>query len=307
MSNNHTAETQAWLDQRFTAADARGIYIAHQPIYGFRNGPCEPSQVERYTITYQIMQALNCLPFTSLVDIGGAEGYKAALARELFGVTTRSADLSHEACNRARELYDVQGDVIDIHALPYPDRSFDVVLCSETLEHVVDLRHATKELMRVAKHAVVITVPREPEEVVRKNIAQRLPHAHIHALDIHSFDFVQTQGWSSISRRMNSRWLAVIREIIEAQSRVGREGKYPQFLYEVYNRAVPHFRRLFGPRSVQASIKIDDWLANGTDSYQGMCFILLRPGVHLLEKPRRTISADDILNFTVPYLQMAPK
>ena len=94
--NDYTTDTMRWLDKRFKLTDESGIYFAHQPIYGFRKGHSEPGAVSRYMITYQIMKALSHLRFSSLLDVGGAEGYKSALARSLFGVRVRSADLSAE-------------------------------------------------------------------------------------------------------------------------------------------------------------------------------------------------------------------
>jgi hypothetical protein len=55
--------------------DASGVYVAHQPIYGFRRGPCEDDNMRRYIITCQILKALGRLHFGSLLDVGGAEGY----------------------------------------------------------------------------------------------------------------------------------------------------------------------------------------------------------------------------------------
>jgi predicted SAM-dependent methyltransferase len=49
----------------------------------------------------------------------------------------------------------------DITALPFSDRSFDVILCSHVLEHVVDDRRALRELFRVLKPSgwAVVQVP----------------------------------------------------------------------------------------------------------------------------------------------------
>jgi ubiquinone/menaquinone biosynthesis C-methylase UbiE len=40
---------------------------------------------------------------------------------------------------------------VDIMAIPFPDHSFDVVLCNHVLEHVPDDRKAIGELLRVLK------------------------------------------------------------------------------------------------------------------------------------------------------------
>jgi len=49
----------------------------------------------------------------------------------------------------------------NIEALPFPDKAFDVVICSHTLEHVLDLPKAISELKRIAKTKLIITVPKQ--------------------------------------------------------------------------------------------------------------------------------------------------
>jgi ubiquinone/menaquinone biosynthesis C-methylase UbiE len=50
----------------------------------------------------------------------------------------------------------------DVQNLSFEDNSFDIVLCQEVLEHVPDPIAAMKELKRVAKKQLVISVPNEP-------------------------------------------------------------------------------------------------------------------------------------------------
>src|SRR5215831_16994837 len=151
--DSYTAKTKDWLERRFRTADESGIYVAHQPIYGFKKGHSEPSHLERYILTYQIMKALSCLRFSTLLDVGGAEGYKSFLAARAFSVWAASGDLSEEACQRAKEILASDSFVSDIHNLPFRDGAFDVVLCSETLEHVTEIKRAVLELLRVARKA----------------------------------------------------------------------------------------------------------------------------------------------------------
>jgi len=46
--------------------------------------------------------------------------------------------------------------------LPYKDNAFDLVLCTEVLEHLDDPQKGLKELVRVSKKYLVISVPNEP-------------------------------------------------------------------------------------------------------------------------------------------------
>jgi SAM-dependent methyltransferase len=297
----YTTKTQGWLDERFRKTDEHGVYLAHQPIYGFRTPPCEPGLVERYTITFQILQALARLRFRSLVDIGAAEGYKAALVRKRFGAEVLCCDLSEEAVRRSREIYGIDGRAIDVHALPFPDGAFDVVLCSETLEHVPDYRAATRELVRVARGAVVITVPRESEEQVRRNIAEGQMHGHIHALDVDSFDFVHELGCSVLKRRHNSKLLKIPREMVEARPRGYGERKYPEWVYDAYTVLCPLMEKAFGKRTTAAIVRCDDLLSNLTRTYGGMCVTIVKDPAAL--RPADDVSEirmEEILDFAVP-------
>jgi len=49
----------------------------------------------------------------------------------------------------------------NIEKLPFEDKSFDTVICSHTLEHVINIQQAIKELKRVAAKKLIITIPRQ--------------------------------------------------------------------------------------------------------------------------------------------------
>jgi ubiquinone/menaquinone biosynthesis C-methylase UbiE len=209
--DEYTKKTKDWLEQRFRLCDEQGVYLAHQPIYGFNKGHCEKFEpiLSRCVPTYQIMKALSHLKFNSLLDVGGAEGYKAALIRELFNVYVKSSDLSEEACKRAKEIYHLDSEQVDIHNLPFKENEFDVVVCSETLEHVSDHKKALDELLRVAKKAVVITVPHDPREFVDKNIKTQKIHGHIHVFNLDSLNFLKSRGYQVSRKKMLSSYTYV--------------------------------------------------------------------------------------------------
>jgi ubiquinone/menaquinone biosynthesis C-methylase UbiE len=49
-----------------------------------------------------------------------------------------------------------------VYALPFEDRSFDLVVCCEVLEHLAEPDRGLKEVARVARRGVVVSTPREP-------------------------------------------------------------------------------------------------------------------------------------------------
>lgn len=60
------------------------------------------------------MNALLQLKFNSLLDVGGAEGHKVRIARETFDVEVKNCDLSEEACKRAKEIFRIDSDSVQL-------------------------------------------------------------------------------------------------------------------------------------------------------------------------------------------------
>lgn len=296
----YTEKTQAWLDRRYREVDREGVYFAHQPIYGFRRGHSEAWPTVRYIITLQIMRALAHFRFGSLLDVGGSEGYKSALARKLFGAQAYSCDLSGEACRRARAIYDLAGEAVDIHALPFTDGQFDVVLCSETLEHVSRLEDATRELLRVARHAVIITVPHEPVEEVERNIREQVPHGHIHALDPSSFDFARPTARQVVVRKMLAGDRMKLYSAADGMTKPLEGGNSPRAFVHAYNLALPLVRAVLGQSAVERMIDGDAAAAEHGPSYWGMLFMLIKDESAYSAAPRVEVTPRDVIDFVVP-------
>jgi 2-polyprenyl-3-methyl-5-hydroxy-6-metoxy-1,4-benzoquinol methylase len=100
----------------------------------------------------------------SILDVGCGEGFTLNRLKE-HGVGKRLEGLeySKDAIELGKKTYPdikiVQGSVYE---LPYEDNSFDLVLCTEVLEHLDNPKDALKELARVSKKYLVISVPNEP-------------------------------------------------------------------------------------------------------------------------------------------------
>jgi SAM-dependent methyltransferase len=99
-----------------------------------------------------------------VLDAGCGEGHVTAwLAEALPGSEVTGVDGRAEAlvAFRARNagLRAVEGDLT---ATPFEDGAFDLVVCTEVLEHLPDPPAVLRELGRVSSGHVLLTVPHEP-------------------------------------------------------------------------------------------------------------------------------------------------
>jgi ubiquinone/menaquinone biosynthesis C-methylase UbiE len=98
-----------------------------------------------------------------ILEVGVGEGEIAGRIAERYpaafvaGIDLPDPTLADQWASRS--LPAAFGDVL---ALPFPDRSFDLVLAIEVLEHVPRPEAALREIVRVAMGDVVLSVPREP-------------------------------------------------------------------------------------------------------------------------------------------------
>lgn len=106
-----------------------------------------------------------CLPLTAqrVLEVGCGEGRQLTAigsrfpAAQLIGLDLPDVELM-EAWDGVESTM-VQGSAL---TLPFADRSFDLVLAIEVLEHLPDPAQALHEIGRVASGAVVLSVPWEP-------------------------------------------------------------------------------------------------------------------------------------------------
>jgi ubiquinone/menaquinone biosynthesis C-methylase UbiE len=102
----------------------------------------------------------------SIIEVGCGEGHLSAHIRSVFGdsITIDACDFSNTIIRTAKELYGDAGInffVGDIYALK-PDRAYDLVICSEVLEHLREPHRALAALSRLSGRTFVFSVPDEP-------------------------------------------------------------------------------------------------------------------------------------------------
>ena len=98
-----------------------------------------------------------------ILDMATGTG-RAALALAKRGALVTGVDASREMLSVAKARAADAGLAIDFaegdaHALAFPDRAFDSVVCLRMLMHVPDWRKALSELCRVSRHRVVFDYP----------------------------------------------------------------------------------------------------------------------------------------------------
>lgn len=99
-----------------------------------------------------------------VLDAGCGEGFVTGLIHERFPeFEITGLEYTREALDVAEQRYpDVCFKQGDIYKLPYEDGYFDIVICTEVLEHLENPRKALSELNRTSKHFLLLTVPNEP-------------------------------------------------------------------------------------------------------------------------------------------------
>ncbi|MHC5094025.1 MAG: class I SAM-dependent methyltransferase [Planctomycetota bacterium] len=116
----------------------------------------------------------------SLCDVGCGTGHLLERIRQRSNLDTLAGvDFSeHDEWAALSHIRFYQHDIMD---LPFSDGQFDTVVSTHTLEHVLDITSAIKELRRICAKKLIIVIPRERESIWSVN-----PHFYYFPYE-HSF------------------------------------------------------------------------------------------------------------------------
>ena len=111
-----------------------------------------------------VIDTIKPLGVKSILDVGCGEGFTLSqLKKETSFQKLEGVDAVKESITVGKKLHpDLPLKLGDIYDLDYKDNSFDILLCTEVLEHLAKPADALKELIRVSKKYVLVTVPNEP-------------------------------------------------------------------------------------------------------------------------------------------------
>lgn len=152
------------------------------------------------TLKFQRIIALvqDALPAASLLDAGCGDGrFLAGIARlpdrpaRLVGTDISGRILETAARWAARDGFTAELVQANLEQLPFPDGEFDVVLCVQAIEHLLDPQAGLDELARVVRPggrlilstdsaaAIVSRVVNAPRSALVAALGRRGSHAHV--------------------------------------------------------------------------------------------------------------------------------
>jgi len=308
--DDYTCRAKAYLEKRFRTCNEAGIYYAHQPIYGLKKGPSDHEIFGNYIRTYEILKTLSGIEFESFLDVGGAEGYKTYLIEKILGKKGSNCDLSFEACKRAVDIFRIPSATADAHHLPYGDNAFDLVLCSETLEHVSEPEPVLLELLRIAEKAIVMTVPHEPRGRVDETVKREVPHGHINKFHVNSFDYLNKEGYLVLRQKIYSPLLflpsiffmeEIPRDIMRSYAPPGYNRKGILEILLLLYKMLRGVRKFTGKRTMAFFLKMDSILCKIIPRYRAILFVIIKDRNIDLQKESPSVSPRRILNIEMPH------
>lgn len=149
------------------------------------------------SLTENIMQILPS--FTTLVDVGCGDGYLLySLAQKHKHAKLYGLDLTQKRIMTTKKhVPSAYLLCSDIQLLPFSDNSFDIVICSEVLEHLPDYKKTLNELFRITKNRLIITVPNE--QPLTKVFCPKCKTIHYLDGHLHSFSEADFRSFFSIN------------------------------------------------------------------------------------------------------------
>jgi SAM-dependent methyltransferase len=146
----------------------------------------------------EILRVAGKIAFSDFLDVGCAEGYYIKLFMIQYGFRIGAgADIAKAYLLKAKKEVPKSSLVLaDAHNLPFQENSFDLVLCSEVLEHVSNPELALRELVRVSREYILVSGDGENlfYHFAKKVglVASKDPYAHIGYGHIHEIRVSET-------------------------------------------------------------------------------------------------------------------
>lgn len=157
----------------------------------------------------------------SIIDAGCGEGFtimklmENGIGEKLEGV--ENSKVAIKLSKRVNPQLSIKYG--SVYSLPYKNSSFDLVICTEVLEHLDDPKKGLSELIRVSNKYLLLTVPNEPwftiQRILRgKNLLHLGAHPeHVNHWTSNSFKkFLKKNGLKIKKTKLPFAWTMVLAE-----------------------------------------------------------------------------------------------
>lgn len=157
----------------------------------------------------------------TVLDAGCGEGFTMnKLSKNGIGEIIEGIEHSKDALTLGKKLFPnlifKEGSAYD---MPYKNRSFDLVVCTEVLEHLNEPRKALTEALRISKKYIIVSVPNEPffmlGNFLRGKNFSRLGNdpGHINHWTVSSFlGFLKENGLKVKKIKLPFPWILILGE-----------------------------------------------------------------------------------------------
>lgn len=157
---------------------------AHSSVNGAFDRAHLASQL--FEITELLRRRLPSLGSARVLDAGASDGFFLTRLGARGGVGLNLLSQCAERINTDGH----RSCVADVERLPFIDGSFDYVICCETLEHVPDPIATLRELVRVCRRRIHLTIPWLAETRINPR-ATTWPECDSHVFEFNEADFAR--------------------------------------------------------------------------------------------------------------------
>jgi len=159
-------------------------------------------------------------------------------------ITLQNLRIAKESVNTKSKVDFI---LADINHLPFYELSFDITLCSEVLEHLYEPAKAIRELSRVFRKTLLLTVP--ITNVSRCAAAKTIQYNHrLHSIEA-DIGHVSMHGWMW--------WKSIVRETIKnRRTRCNIKSVHPYISSEPFTSIFARCRKNTFLRVIDKALEI---------------------------------------------------
>lgn len=149
----------------------------------------------------KLIELAEIKPSDKILEVGCGAGHilEKIKAGKLYGI-----DISEIQIERTRKRMGIRVELKKAPGedIPYEDKYFDKVLCSEVIEHVLDPREVLMEISRVMKDDGILSLSIPNEEVINSTKKFLKKTGLIKIID----DTKDTEGWELATKDNLDEW-----------------------------------------------------------------------------------------------------